>query len=526
MGKTRQNRGPSDNAELRMVSVGQIKKKLSHRCFITILISQLVVVVVNSLAFSALEQLTPRYAYMLTMVTIVVTEVITAFALVQILINPLDALTRAIASALHEQPTVYPPNPNRTHGAVAAELTKAINFIYSNNSGAKPNIDLEKQLKTGQAAIDLLKALPVGIVALDDDFNILCYNNLAPISMSNNNPFIQLDFNNSSRSLADWFGNVKDNVISDSQIWTRIQNVPPGSVEERKVYDVIASYQQQVNSYANLIVVTVDRTAEYIEQEANVDFVALAAHELRSPITVIRGYLDMLDEQMRSTATKEQQELLDRLNVSSKRLASYVNNVLNANKYDRNHLHLKLVKTHLSDIVNSVRADLDLRATIVNRHLDWDVPTDLPTVAADGSSISEVINNLVDNAIKYSHTGGVINIRAELTNSNFVAVSIIDHGIGMPVSVMSQLFTKFYRSHRSSTTVGGTGIGLYLARAIVESHGGTISVDSTEGEGSVFTFTLPVYQKVKNRLAQNNNYNQQLINSNRNMIKNHGSIKQ
>ena len=154
-----------------------------------------------------------------------------------------------------------------------------------------------------------------------------------------------MDFRNSGQSLEQWFNKVRDQAISASQTWTRIQNVPSGSLETRHIYDVVASYHQHATDGINLIVVTIDRTSDYVDSEDNADFVALAAHELRAPLTVIRGYLDMLDEEIYDKVTDDQRALLDRLNVSAKRLASYVNNVLNANRYDRNHLQLKLTET-------------------------------------------------------------------------------------------------------------------------------------------------------------------------------------
>ena len=155
----------------------------------------------------------------------------------------------------------------------------------------------------------------------------------------------------------------------------------------------------------------------------------------------------------------------------------------------------------MSGIVNEIKDDLDLRATTVNRHITWNIKDNLPTIAADKSSIGEVITNLVDNAIKYSNNNGQIEVSAELSGK-FVAISVTDHGIGIPSSVVEQLFTKFYRSHRSRASIGGTGIGLFISRAIVESHGGTISVDSTEGEGSIFTFTIPTYAYAKNMIGK------------------------
>ena len=298
-----------------------------------------------------------------------------------------------------------------------------------------------------------------------------------------------------------WYAKVKDASLSSSQTWTRIQNVPSGSIEPRHIYDVVASYKQHATSGANLIVVTIDRTSDYIKSEDNIDFVALATHELRGPVTVIKGYLEILADQMKGKISEEQQGLLDRINVSTSKLSSYINNVLNTSRYSQRNLGLKLSECKVSSIVNDIKDDLDLRATTVNRHITWNIKDNLPTIAADKSSIGEVITNLVDNAIKYSNNNGQIEVSAELSGK-FVAISVTDHGIGIPSSVVEQLFTKFYRSHRSRASIGGTGIGLFISRAIVESHGGTISVDSTEGEGSIFTFTIPTYAYAKNMIGK------------------------
>ena len=168
---------------------------------------------------------------------------------------------------------------------------------------------------------------------------------------------------------------------------------------------------------------------------------------------------------------------------------------------------------------------MDLRATTVGRKVVWDIPADLPSVAADRSSISEVISNLVDNAIKYSNSGGIVDVTAGITG-DYVQVSVIDHGIGIARSATEKLFTKFYRSHRSSNAVGGTGIGLYISRAIVESHGGKIGVSSVEGKGSTFSFTLPIYETVKDKLKASDNSNGVIMNNTTTNweISNHGSV--
>ena len=145
-------------------------------------------------------------------------------------------------------------------------------------------------------------------------------------------------------------------------------------------------------------------------------------------------------------------------------------------------------------------------------------------MAADKNSVGEVLSNLIDNAIKYSNEGGQVAVSAHAI-SGFIEVSVVDRGIGMPPSVIPNLFHKFYRSHRSRETVAGTGIGLYISKAIVESHGGTVEVRSTEREGSTFTFTLPIYDTVAEKIKAAGGKNDLLIEKSGGWIRNHSMYR-
>jgi signal transduction histidine kinase len=182
------------------------------------------------------------------------------------------------------------------------------------------------------------------------------------------------------------------------------------------------------------------------------------------------------------------------------------------------------VSDSLASIYATIADDMSLRASSQNRLLSVAISTDLPNIAADRASLGEVISNLIDNAIKYSNEGSAINVTAEHVG-DFVELSVVDHGIGMPGSVVKNLFQKFYRSHRSRETVAGTGIGLYISKAIVESHGGTISVRSAEGEGSTFTVAIPTYASLAEKLNSSNNNNQGIISKGNGWIKNHSMYR-
>ncbi len=156
--------------------------------------------------------------------------------------------------------------------------------------------------------------------------------------------------------------------------------------------------------------------------------------------------------------------------------------------------------------------------------MSFSIPPDLPSIAADRNSLSEVIANLVDNGIKYSNEGGQVLVSAAVDGDS-VRFSVQDFGVGIPGSVVGNLFTKFYRSHRSKHTVAGTGLGLYISKAIVESHGGSMSVSSTEGQGSTFSFSVPIYETVKDKLLAGGDANQGIIETSSGWIKNHSMYR-
>lgn len=351
--------------------------------------------------------------------------------------------------------------------------------------------------------------------------SIIYANKAAPVHVTTDGATqLSLLFNGSD-TLEAWLAECESSAVHAEKTWTRIPNKLPEE-EDRRFFDVLATYDKGAEN--EVVLTLVDRTNEYSVSERDLDFIAFAAHELRGPITVIRGYLDVLQDELAETIDSEHKELFRRLTVSANRLSSYINNILNTARYDRRHLKMRLTETNVVELYDIIRDDMHLRASSQGRLLSEDIAADLPTIAADPASLSEVLGNLIDNAIKYSNEGGSIIVHARL-NESFVDISVEDHGIGMPGNVVSNLFQKFYRSHRSRETVAGTGIGLYISKAIVESHGGTISVRSEEGKGSIFTVSIPTYQSVADKLKAGDNSNEGMIDQGSGWIKNHSMYR-
>ncbi|MDO8335389.1 MAG: PAS domain-containing sensor histidine kinase [Candidatus Saccharibacteria bacterium] len=369
-------------------------------------------------------------------------------------------------------------------------------------------------------AQSLLDHLPIGIIALNAKREIIYANKAAPTRGGGKELNVNFTEND---SLLGWLDTTAGKNISSSHWWKRLRQINIESEDTRQFFDMLALYQQNGESAIETILVSIDRTDDYSADEDDLDFTALAAHELRGPITVIKGYLDVLRQEL--DLTQDQVAFFERLDVSADRLTTYINNILNVSRYDRRHLQLHLKEETLTRVYQSVGDDLDLRARTHHRMLNVNIPENLPTIAADRGSLSEVIVNLVDNAIKYSNEGGLVVVNAGLKD-NFVEVSVQDNGIGIPGALLGHIFDKFYRSHRSRENTVGTGLGLYITKAIVESHGGTVSVRSDEGHGTTFAFTIPTYASIADKLAKSDNSNEAMIDKkDKKFIKNHSMYR-
>lgn len=458
-----------------------------------------------------------QFHYSLLMIAIYVLlpviflEVFSLFIILRYALEPLEILTRAVTYVSPQQSNVTPPHVNDPRHQVTG-LKEMVQVIY----------ERKEQVAKTLTTTDMADLLPSGIIAFDTAGKIVYHNTKAPVQENaDKEQQLTLQFLGNDTP-QNWLTAVREKKLRDIKLWQGIEDKPLGE-EGRHLYDVVGYYEKNSPHKLEVIMVTIDRTENYVEDEEAIDFISLAAHELRGPITVIRGYIDVLTQELQPMIKGDQQELMDRLDVSAARLSNYINNILNVAKYDRRHLKLHLVEDRLSTIYSAIADDLQLRARTQGKLLDVEIPTDLPTIAADRNSLSEVLANLVDNALKYSREGGHVQVTAR-TDGSSVICSVKDHGIGIPSSVMGHLFSKFYRSHRSRATVSGTGLGLYISKAIIESHGGQISANSSEGEGATFTFTVPTYDSVRELLSADENANASIIHTSSGWIRNHNKF--
>ena len=429
--------------------------------------------------------------------------------------EPMDTMLTALAHKVGDPQAPKPPHPNAKHYTRTgfSAVLQAIYLYADSQPQARPASDI---------LAEALDHTSCGIVVLNPQKQIIAANSAAPVVKdATGEPYLALDFLD-DQPLTDWLEAIETTAVSAERQWRRI-STDPARIQQTRFFDITASYQR--GAAGETVIVLFDRSDHYLPEEEDLNFIAFAAHELRGPVTIIRGYLDVLTQELADRLHGDEPQLLERLIVSASRLSSYINNILNVSRFDRHHLIVHLSEDRLSDIYASIADDMALRASTQQRILNVSLPENLPTVAADRGSISEVISNLIDNAIKYSFEGGVISVTAA-QKGEFVELTVRDNGVGMPPNVVKNLFHKFYRSHRSRKNVAGTGIGLYICKAFVESHGGSISVRSREHEGSSFSFTVPTYASVQDRLLEDGQLNRQLIRKGSGWIKNHAMYRQ
>ncbi|HSA79432.1 MAG TPA: GAF domain-containing protein, partial [Geminicoccaceae bacterium] len=221
------------------------------------------------------------------------------------------------------------------------------------------------------------------------------------------------------------------------------------------------------------------------------EFLANMSHELRTPLNAVLGYAELIQDGIYGEVPQKIQDVLDRVQQNGRHLLGLINDVLDLSKIEAGQLTLSPVEYSMRELVLDVVSATEALASEKKLALEVDVPADLPRGQGDERRLTQVLMNLVSNAIKFTEAGAV-SIRAKVEDGNFL-IAVSDTGIGIATEDQERVFEEFKQVDSSSTRKkGGTGLGLAIARRIVELHGGRIWVESTLGEGTTFYFTLPL----------------------------------
>lgn len=259
---------------------------------------------------------------------------------------------------------------------------------------------------------------------------------------------------------------------------------------------VITRVRISEQAYIQTIVTVNDETKRRELENMKLDFVSMAAHELRTPLSSLRGYLELMRYKTRKGINPEEiGHFIEQSLRSSAELSGLISNLLDVSRIESGTMMLSFEKTDLAqDIVLPSIKDItfsanEKRINIASQGLTQDCFID-----ADKIAIREVIDNLLSNAIHYTDPGGSITVNIKKDGTNFV-VEVTDTGIGIAEKAIPNLFAKFYRVHGGLASGSvGTGLGLFISKSILERHKGSIAVTSKEGVGSTFSFSVPEYQ--------------------------------
>jgi len=357
-------------------------------------------------------------------------------------------------------------------GGLAAAINDTLNRLKNRIAA------LEKENSKIQT---ILNSMSEGVIAVDKDTKIVSVN-----------PTVEKIFNISKKEAE---GRFFLEAIPNSGISEIISNVlKNGEVisEElsltwpvQKIFQLNVSPIYEKDSVSGCLAVIHDITEIRKLETVRRDFVANVSHELKTPLTSIKGFVETLLEG--ALEDKENsRHFLEIIRNHSNRLDNLINDLLSLSYMESKEVSLKFAEINLKNLVEEVLSGFKAQLAKKTIEVKNKLPQDL-TVKADKDRIEEVLTNLIDNAIKFNKEKGFIRIYAE--DSRFV---VEDSGIGIPNKDISRIFERFYRVDKArSRELGGTGLGLSIVKHIVELHGGSVGVESTEGFGSKFWFTLP-----------------------------------
>jgi signal transduction histidine kinase len=232
-----------------------------------------------------------------------------------------------------------------------------------------------------------------------------------------------------------------------------------------------------------------ERLSELTQMKAN--FVSNISHELRTPLTHVKGYLELMVTGSLGPVSEEQRHALEVSQRSAARLEAMIDDLIMFSLTSKGELSIKQASVDIRRLANLVVKAATEKATGRDVTVHAVVDDQVPHVQADSQKIAWVLTQLLDNGIKFTPAGGRVVLNVKPESGNLVMISVVDTGIGIPLSRINEIFEPFHQLDESSTRhFGGTGLGLSLVRQIVEAHGSMLDVQSTEGHGTTFRFPL------------------------------------
>ncbi len=341
---------------------------------------------------------------------------------------------------------------------------------------AKSYIDNDKQKDT------ILEHMTDGVVTFDMQGN-LTYINPAASQM--------LEINESDNTFEKIFSKYEDinmEKIIYLESWTSSETKIENSKATMNLFFV--PFKDEINRPTGVMVVVQDITEHVKLDDMRKEFVADVSHELKTPLTSIKGFSETL---LDSDCDKEtERHFISIINDNAERMERLVQDLLILSRYDSKKNNNKVVEFDLGELAKKCSEKFEIEVKKRNQELECFVTADVPPVQADKDGIERVIINIISNSVKYTPDGGKINVYVGYVH-NDAYVKIKDTGIGIPKEDIDKIFERFYRVDKArSRQLGGTGLGLSIAKEIIEQNNGSITVNSQVGKGTEVVIRIPV----------------------------------
>ena len=362
------------------------------------------------------------------------------------------------------------------------EEIEALQALAGNTSAALANAELYSRVSLEkERSVAILANIADGIVAVDRDGSVVLWNAAAeqitgvPQAEAIGHTTTQvLQRDLESGDAAPGGQRLVSILRGGEEVWL--------SLSEAVMRDPLGAVAGRIFAFRDI---SGDRMVEQVKS----DFVAAVSHELRTPLTSIYGFAETLLRQDVPFGEEERRTFLGYIASESERLTGIVDQLLNVARLDTGDLQVELGRIDVGSVVSEVVETVEG----ANEHrFEIDLPDEPLAAEADPEKVRQVFNILVENALRYSPEGGKVTVGAR-RNADRVEVRVVDEGMGIPAAEREWIFRKFYRAESAARDgAAGTGLGLFIAKELVNAMGGRIWVDSTEGEGSSFAFELPV----------------------------------
>ncbi len=379
------------------------------------------------------------------------------------------------------------------------KLSSILNFLASQTAIAIENQNLYARVNNANAyMINMLESINNGLMAVDKQKKITLINRNATAILGIKKPDIlgtPYDKILSGKLKKEMDSLFEDILTKGYAAESMVNHTPYKEVNIMVGITVSLLTDKNKQTIGTIFIFRDMSASKEIERLTNLDkmkseFVSNVSHELRTPLSVIKSYTEALLNQVKPEDAATRENFLSVIDTETDRLAGIVGNLLDLARIESGKFRLQITRFPITELINSVVHIMKSRKDNITIITDFE--PNLPKIDADEEKIREVLINLIANSIKFSPTGGIISVQVEIKNQ-FMACSISDTGIGIPKDKLKKIFEKFFRVDNSDTSeIEGTGLGLSIVKHIIDLHHGRISVDSSLGKGSVFTFYLPM----------------------------------